>query len=286
MPKDEKNGRLRVALAQVSTLIGSIEANKEKHIKYIERARREGADLVVFPELSLTGYLLKDVAYEVAGPCREALDEIKEACIDIYAVIGVVEEVRRGIIRNAAAILGDGEIKCIVPKFYLPTYGLFEEARYFMPGDPSKDLKIVEGWFGDFGALICEDLWHPEPAEALVRLGAEVVVCIASSPLRGLNTPVEGRPWIDYAWSSLISATAIMNSVHVVFVNRAGPEDEEFFWGGSRVVGPSGVELLRCKVMEEDFRVCDIDLSENSRSRRFSSFRVHLREFHDLLSKL
>ncbi|MCS7145693.1 MAG: nitrilase-related carbon-nitrogen hydrolase [Nitrososphaerota archaeon] len=286
MSRKERGGTLRVALAQVSTWIGDVESNKAKHIRYIEMAERDGADLVVFPELSLTGYLLRDVAYEVSGACREALEEIKEACRNIYAVVGVVYEVRRGIVCNAAAVLGDGEVKCVVPKFYLPTYGLFEEARYFMPGNPHTDLRVVNSRFGPFGTLICEDLWHPEPAEALVRLGAEFVVCIASSPLRGLNAPVEGRPWIDHAWSSLINATALTNSVHVIFVNRAGPEDEEFFWGGSRVVGPSGVELARCRSMEEDFKVCDIDLSENARARRFSSFRVHLREFHEILSKI
>jgi len=286
VPKDEERGRVRIAIAQVSTKIGDVESNREKHIRYIEMARKEGADLVVFPELSLTGYLMKDVAYEVPKRCRKALEEIKEACREIYAVIGFVEEVRPGIIRNAAAILGEGEVKCISPKFYLPTYGLFEEARYFMPGDPLKDVKVVHGRFGAFGTLICEDLWHPEPAEALTRLGAELLVCIASSPLRGLNTPVDGRPWIDHAWSSLINATALTNSVYVVFVNRAGPEDEEFFWGGSRVVGPEGIELLRCRGMAEDFRTCDIDLTENARARRFSSFRIHLREFHKILSKI
>lgn len=283
VPTKTLSGRVKIALAQVSTRIGDVKANKEKHIEYIERARSEGADIIVFPELSLTGYLLKDVAYEVPRACSEAIEEIKQACRNVCAVIGLVREVRPGIIQNAAAVIGDGEIECIIPKFYLPTYGLFEEARYFMPGDPLRDLKIFEG---KFGVLICEDLWHPEPAEALVRLGAEVLVCIASSPLRGLNNPVEGKPWIDHAWTSILNATALIHSVHVVFVNRAGPEDEEFFWGGSRVVGPNGVELARCKDMEEDFRVCEIDLSDNARARRFSSFRIHLREFHRALSKL
>lgn len=286
MPASWSAGRLRIALAQVSSRIGDVEGNKEKHLKFIERARREGADLVVFPELSLTGYLLKDVAFEVPQACREALDELKEACTDVYAVIGVVEEVRPGIIRNSAAFLGDGEVKCIIPKFYLPTYGLFEEARYFIPGDPLRDLRIIDSRIGTFGTLICEDLWHPEPAEALVRLGAEVLVCIASSPLRGLNRLVDGKPWIDHAWSALISSAALMYSIHVVFVNRAGPEDEEFFWGGSRVVGPNGVELVRCGANVEDFKICEIDLSENLRARRFSSFRIHIREFHQALSRL
>ncbi|MEM4289484.1 MAG: nitrilase-related carbon-nitrogen hydrolase [Nitrososphaerota archaeon] len=281
-----RSGRLRVALAQVSTRIGDIKSNKEKHIEYIERARSEGADLVVFPELSLTGYLLRDVAYEVPQACRNALEEIKQFCREIYAVVGVVWEPRPGIIQNAAAILGEGEIKCVIPKYYLPTYGLFEEARYFMPGDPQRDLRIVGSGLGAFGTLICEDLWHPEPAEALVRLGAELLVCIASSPLRGLNNLVEGRTWIDHAWGSILNATALTHTVHVVFVNRAGPEDEEFFWGGSRVIGPDGVELERCRTMEEDFKTCEVNLSENARARRFSSFRVHLREFHSILSKL
>ncbi len=275
-----------MALAQISTRIGDVEGNKEKHLAFIRLARERGARLVVFPELSLTGYLLRDVAYEVPRACREAAEEIARECKDIYAVVGLVHESRPGIISNAAAILGGGEVRCIVPKFYLPTYGLFEEGRYFKPGDPLRDLRIVETDFGPVGVLICEDMWHPEPAEALVRSGAEMIVCIASSPLRGLNRPVDNKPWIDYAWSALIASAALMYNVHVVFVNRAGHEDEEFFWGGSRIVAPDGVQICGCGTMEEDFRVCEIDLTETAKSRRFSSFRIHSREFHRILQDL
>ncbi len=277
---------LRVALAQISTRIGDLEGNKEKHLSYIRLAKREGADLVVFPELSLTGYLLKDLAYEVPKHCAAAIQELASECIDIHAVVGFVHEVRPGIVCNAAAVLGQGKVRCIIPKFYLPTYGLFEEGRYFKPGDPLRDLKVVDAGFGTFGVLICEDLWHPEPAEALALMGAEVIICIASSPLRGLNRPIGGRPWIDHAWSALTTSAALMYGVHVVFVNRAGHEDEEFFWGGSRIVAPDGVERCSCSIMDEDFKICEIDLSENTRARRFSSFRIHLRDFHRALARL
>jgi predicted amidohydrolase len=278
--------RVRVALAQTSSRIGDVPSNAEKHLRLIQEAASEGADLVVFPELSLTGYVLKDLAYEVAGPCREAVRRLAKEGDGVISVVGFVEEVRDGVLRNSAAVIGGGRLVATIPKFYLPTYGLFEEGRYFAAGDPLKDLRVIDTPFGRIGVTICEDLWHPEPAEALVRMGAELLICIASSPVRGVGQGTDGEPWIARAWRSIIEATALMNTVHVVFVNRVGPEDEEYFWGGSMVVGPDGSVLFKAPLFEEGLFFCELDLWENARARRFSSFRVHQRDFHRLLSEL
>ncbi len=279
-------GKVRVALAQISSRIGDVQFNAEKHARFIREASSEGADLVVFPELSLTGYVLKDLAYEVAGPCREAVKRLAKEGNGVISVVGFVEEVRGGVLRNSAAVMGHGKLLVTVPKFYLPTYGLFEEGRYFAAGDPLRDLRVIDSPFGRFGVAICEDLWHPEPAEALVRMGAELLICIASSPVRGVGQGTGGEPWIAGAWRSIIEATALMNTVHVVFVNRVGPEDEEYFWGGSMVVGPDGAPIFKAPLYEEGLFFCELDLSENARARRFSSFRVHQRDFHRLLAEL
>ncbi len=275
-----------MAIAQISSRIGDVQHNAEKHLRLMEEAEAEGADVVIFPELSLTGYVLRDLAYEVARPCREAVRRMVGEGPKLTSVIGFVEEVRDGVLRNSAAVIGSGRVMAVIPKFYLPTYGLFEEARYFAPGDPLRDVRVIDAPFGRIGVAICEDLWHPEPAEALVRMGVELLVCIASSPARGIGQGPEGEPWIASAWRSILAATALMNSVHVVFVNRVGPEDEEYFWGGSMAVGPDGRILYRAPLYEEGLFVCELDLWENARARRFSSFRVHQRDFHRLLSEL
>lgn len=280
--------KLRVGLAQVQSRIGDVGWNLRRHLAAIEEARSRGVDLLVFPELSLTGYVLRDLAYEVVGACRAAVSRLREASKGCTVVLGGVDEVRPGVLRNTAFVVSDGRLAARVPKFYLPTYGLFEEARYFEQGDPLKDVRIVGLGKWSLGVAICEDLWHPEPAEALSRMGAELIACIAASPARGIGTGHRGRDgvWIREAWRAILKATAITNTVHVAFANLVGPEDDEYFWGGSMVVGPDGSVLGEGKLFEEDMVVCDVDLGENSRARRFSSFRVHRREFHKLLSEL
>jgi len=270
----------KVGLAQIHSLLGNVEENLAKHLEYIDKARDLGVDILAFPELSLTGYLLRDLAYELSDKCLDALEEIRKASKGISVLVGVVEEPRLGIYRNSIAIVSDGQLKGFIPKLYLPNYGLFEESRYFKEGDV-KDIKIFEHKGLKFSVTICEDAWHPEPIELLARLGADLVFISSSSPIRGLYG--KGDTFIERVWEVINVTRAIENTVYIAFVNRVGVEDEECFWGGSMVVSPEGEVIARGKKMEEDLVIASIDIYIIRRARRFSSFKVHRREIHEIL---
>ena len=278
----------RIALAQLSSKLGNIKANAKQHDETLRRVRAEKVSLTCFPELSLTGYSLKDLTYEVADECKATLNNLAgKTATGERLLCGYVKQNPLGFIQNAAAILGDGNVIGTTSKFFLPTYGLFEELRYFVPGDPKTDLRVFESAACRFGAVICEDAWHPEPIQALARSGAEIIFCLASSPARGINkSGPSGELPIESNWLSLLKAHALMNTVFIAFVNRAGPEDEEFFWGGSTVVSPTGEVVATAKRYEPDLVITDIDLDEVNRARRFSSFRDYRPDFHQVLSDL
>lgn len=269
---------MRIELAQIRPYLGDIPRNLEKHIEIVETS---SADCVVFPELSLTGYVLRDLVYELYRESQKAVERLAEASGKRCVVAGTLKEVRRGIIRNSAAVIMDGSVDYVY-KFYLPTYGLFEERRYFQRGDPARDLKVFRyrGW--SFGVMICEDAWHPEPAEALALMGADLIVVPAASPMRRLGRDLAVRD----NWEALLKAHSLMNTVWTVFVNTVGSQEEEYFWGGSMVVSPLGDVRLRLKLFEEDRGVYEISEGELLRARYFSSFRDHIAEFHRVLSDL
>jgi len=275
--------KYRIALAQIHSYLGNVELNFKKHISYIERAREKGAKIIVFPELSLTGYILKDLAYEVSRKCEEKIELLKDYSKDICVIIGVVEEYRIGIYRNSMAVLCDGELKGYIPKLYLPNYGLFEEGRYYQEGDV-KSIKVFSYEGLNFGIVVCEDAWHPEPIELLARMGADVVFIAASSPLRGLYGTDETS--IEKIWESINVTRAIENTIFIGFVNRVGVEDEEYFWGGSMFVLPDGKIAVRALKMEEDLLIADIDYHILRKARRFSSFKVFRRDLNMRLGEL
>lgn len=275
--------RIRIGLAQVHSLLGDVNHNLEKHLEYVRRAKEKELDIIVFPELSLTGYLLRDLAYEISDKCFKAIEKIREESKGICIVLGCVYEKRIGIYYNSIVVVCDGEIFGFIPKLYLPNYGLFEESRYFKEGS-SKDVKVFEwkGW--RFGSVICEDAWHPEPVELLARLGADLVFIHASSPLRGLYG--KGETFIENVWRAIAVTRAVENTVYIAFINRVGEEDEEFFWGGSMVIDPTGEVIAEGKKMEEDLVVVELDKYRLVRARRFSSFKVHRKDIHRILGDL
>jgi predicted amidohydrolase len=280
--------RVSVGLAQLSSKIGNVKENAKQHIQIMKRATAGNVDLTCFPELSLPGYSLKDLAYEVVDDCDVSLNALARKTVDGQRVMcGFVKQNSLGLIQNSAAIMGGGKLIGTTSKFFLPIYGLFEELRYFVPGNPKTDLRTFESDNCRFGVIICEDAWHPEPIQALARLGAEIIFCLASSPARGINkTEPAGELPIESQWLSLLKAHALMSNVFVAFVNRVGPEDDEFFWGGSTVVSPTGEILVRAKKDETDWVTVDVDLDEVKRARRFSSFRDYRVEFHEVLRDL
>lgn len=280
--------KVRLGLAQTSSKIGNVRVNAKQHLELIKKAEAEKVDLTCFPELSLPGYSLKDLAYEVVEDCKTALGVLAQETVSGQRVMcGFVKENGLGLIQNSAAVLGDGKLIGTSSKYFLPTYGLFEELRYFAPGDPKTDLRVFESPKCRFGVIICEDAWHPEPIQGLARLGAEVIFCLGSSPTRGVGKVSRGDELpIESQWLSLLQAHGLMNNVFIAFVNRVGPEDEEFFWGGSAVVSPAGEVIRRAKRDETDWVTADVDLDEVKRARRFSSFKDYRSEFHEVLRDL
>lgn len=257
----------KAAVAQVDSKVGNVQANIDHHVAYIEQAIEEKADLILFPELSITGYSLRDLAQEIAidpysGPI---LNPLKQASKKISIVAGFVESGKDHGIYNSAVMFEEGRINHVHRKNYLPTYGMFEEGRYFSPG---KSVRAFDSKLGRFGLLICEDLWHISLPYLLALDGAEVIFGLSASPTRlGSNQAEIELARVNYEHHR---SYARLLSVYHFFCNRVGFEDGVSFWGGSAITKPSGETLIQAKQFEEDIIYGIIDGSEVTRSRRQS----------------
>lgn len=242
---------LRLALVQMNATVGDIEGNTQKIISNISQAVDKGADIVVFPELAVTGYPPEDLLLK-SGFVQDnvrALEKIASATKGITAIVGFVDV--NSDIYNAAAILHDGKIAGIQHKFYLPNYGVFDEDRYFQVGTETQVYTL-----GDvvFGVEVCEDAWYangPHAVQALLG-GAQIIIDINSSPFHA------GK-W--HARERMLGTRATDNTCAFVYLNAVGGQDELVFDGHSLVVGPTGEVLFRCKAFEEQLAIVDIDLS-------------------------
>lgn len=259
--------KFTIALAQVDSVLGDVKKNVAKHVTYIHKAKEGGADLVVFPELSLSGYSVKDSNWEVAihssddKVLRELLKESKEISI----VVGCVEESNEFGIFNSAFFLEDGKVTAVHRKVYPPTYGMFEEMRYFSSG---KRVQAFDSKVGRVGMLVCEDLWHLPLPYLHAKDGANVIIGIAASPTRIAGNGKKLR--IAEINSEQHRAIARLLSTYVVFVNRVGFEDGVNFWGGSEVISPSGDVVVQAAYFDEDIVFAEIDDNEIRRARRLS----------------
>ncbi len=235
-------------LAQIKPKLGCVANNLTLIEEQITKARDAGADLIVFPELALSGYFLKDLVPEVA--LRTDSPEILrliELSRGISIAIGFVEETDDYNFYNSALYLEDGAICHLHRKVYLPTYGLFDEQRYLARGE---SFRAFDTRFGRFGIVICEDMWHLSASYILAMDGATTLICLSSSPARG----IEGdSPGSASAWQKLVSTTAMFLNCRVLYSNRVGFEDGVNFWGGSEYVAPSGESIVRAALLEEDF---------------------------------
>lgn len=257
--------KLKLALAQINTHLGDIASNLEKHLLLIDQAHEAGADLLVFPELSLTGYVLQDLATTVA--CRPHSNDpifqrLLEASQRLDLVVGFVEEDPRHRFFIAAAYLSQGEIVHVHHKVYLPTYGLFDEGRFFAWGDA---VRAFDTQFGRVGILICEDFWHASPPYILWLDGADLLIFMSASPGRGLsNEPrLESARWVEH----INRAYASLFTTFVAHANRVGYEDGLNFWGGSTVFDPNGELLAKGPYHQESLTLAEIDLNQLHRSR-------------------
>jgi NAD+ synthase (glutamine-hydrolysing) len=259
--------KFKVALAQVNPALGNLEKNIKKHTDYITKAVKKKADLIVFPELSLTGYSLKDLNAELAINLNtpEALNPLCELSRKIDIICGGVEEDDNYGLFNAAFFISGGRVKFTHRKLYPPDYGMFEEIRYFSKG---KKINILETQFGKIGILVCEDLWHISLPLIQALNGAKIIITIAASPTR-LELNTKSKIIKNYEINSEHHKSyARLLSLYMVFCNRVGYEDGVNFWGGSEVVDPFGQVTALGKFFDEDLIIADINFDKIKRARQ------------------
>jgi NAD+ synthase (glutamine-hydrolysing) len=258
---------LRVALAQVNPTVGDIRGNARLIADNISRARDEGAGLVVFPELTLSGYPPEDLLLKTSflGAAAGALEELAAHAHGIAAVVGFPEGAED--VYNAAAVLADGEVAAVYRKMYLPNYGVFDEQRYFQSG---LEAAIVELNGVPVGITICEDIWEPGPPAMTEALGgAQVIVNLSASPYRA---------GYGHGRERMLVQRAIDYLAAIVFVNTVGGQDELVFDGHSLAIDQDGRVLARAPQFEESLQLCTIDPREVAAARlRDTRHRVNVR---------
>ncbi len=257
--------KLKIALAQTNSKLGVLEDNLEKHLNYINQAKKDQVDLIIFPELALTGYILQDLVPSVAIQANEKdpiFGPLLKASEGIDIVTSFVAEDDRHRFFIAAAYLSQGEIVHIHNKVYLPTYGLFDEGRFFAAGDK---VRAFDTQFGRMGMLVCEDFWHASPPYLLWLDGADLMIFISASPSRGLteSSKLESARWVDH----INQAYASLFTSFIASTNRVGFEDGISFWGGATVHDPNGERIAEGPQYEEALTITEIDLNQLHRTR-------------------
>jgi predicted amidohydrolase len=253
----------RLAVGQIAPTLGDLEKNLALHEKTARDAIAQSANLLVFPELSLTGYFLKDQVPSVAlRPDAPALRLFRELSQRIAIILGFVEEGTGHRFYNASAYFEGGEIRHIHRKAYLPTYGIFDEARYLAAGER---VRAFDTALGRMAILICEDLWHPVAPALAAWDGAEIMVCPSASPGRGLG---QAGPFQNAStWERTIRTCGDLLTSYVVYANRVGYEDGACFWGGSEVVAPSGEPVAKARYLEDELLLATLDPGALRRAR-------------------
>jgi predicted amidohydrolase len=242
--------KIKLALAQISSKRENKEANLQKIEALTLEAKEQGADLAIFPELSLSGYVVRDQFYELAetipGPTVKKVEALaKETGMHIIFGMPELSERTQATVFNTAAFVGPKGLIGKYRKMYLPTHSVFEEKRYFRPGYQTAAFQTD---LGNVGLCICYDIFFPEVVRLTRLKGAQLIICISASP-------AIRRSYFE----TLTCARAIENTAYVAYVNLAGVQDGLQFWGGSRLVSPNGDILAKAKYDEEDFLICEVD---------------------------
>jgi NAD+ synthase (glutamine-hydrolysing) len=257
--------RVNIGLAQIYPKVGDVQCNLDKHLSYIEQAAAQGVELLVFPELSLTGYQVQDLVPEVAieaSTSDPVFSRLLDASQQLDLMFGFVQRDRRNRYYTSAAYLSKGQCLHIHRKIYLPTYAMFDEGRYF---DQGEHIRAFDTRFGRVGMLICEDFWHVSPPYLLWLDGADLLLFQSASPSRGLDG---GKSLASTRWVELVSQSyGSMFTSYIVHCNRVGYEDGKNFWGGSCIVDPDGEFLLNAPYFDEVLVTQSVDLNQLNRTR-------------------
>jgi NAD+ synthase (glutamine-hydrolysing) len=252
---------MRLALAQINPVVGDLDGNRALILQRLAEAKDAGADLALFPELAVTGYPPEDLLLRpgFVRAAEQSLEEIARSARGIVAVVGTPYFDRD--LFNAAAVCAGGEVKAFVKKRFLPNYGVFDEFRYFAPGD---GIQLFEHGGMLVGVTICEDMWQPgPPATDLALAGAELIVNISASPFHLLR---------DREREEMFRTRARDTAAFVALCNTVGGQDELIFDGHSFVIDDEGTVLARAKGFEEELLLVDIDPSSVV-SRRLTDTR-------------
>jgi len=260
--------QIKIALAQMSCKVGDKAHNIRKMATYITKASKQKADLIIFPELSVTGYLTRDRTYELAetipGPSAQKIEALAKQN-NIHVIYGMIERSTKAnaIVHNSAVFASPKGLAGVYRKMYLPTHSVFEEKRYFRRGYESP---VFDTPVGKIGMIICYDIFFPETARLLRLKGAELIACISASPAvrRGF-------------FETLTTARAIENTAYLAYVNLVGIEDGLQFWGGSRLIAPNGRIVTQAKYDDEDIAYSTVDYTDLA---RIETFVPTLRDLH------
>lgn len=249
-------------MAQVAPVLGDVDANFELARQAIREAREKGADLVVFPELSMTGYSLGQVSEEVSIEASDPrITELAEEAGDVSVVIGFHEDGSGVRTYNSAAYLEGGQILHLHRKLYLPTYGIFEERKHFSPG---QNMRAFTSRFGRMAMMICNDAWQP----ALGFLAVQDFARVLLIPTNSADSRFPGDLDTTEYWRDITEFYGRMYECYVVFVNRVGSEGDLDFWGNSHVVDPWGQTIVEAPLRKEAIVTADLDLQSVLKRRR------------------
>ncbi|WP_163328602.1 nitrilase-related carbon-nitrogen hydrolase [Desulfurobacterium thermolithotrophum] len=248
---------MRVSVVQFKPTLGNVELNIEKTVAFVKAALKEGANLCLFPELSLTGYYLQDLTFEVAFTIDDKrLLPLLELSKEIGIIVGLIEEDENHVFYNSAFYLKDGEIKHIHRKVYLPTYGMFDEGRFVGYG---KRVDSFETGFGKGSILICEDLWHFSNLYLAFLQGTKFIFAQSSSPGRGYRE--ENMFGNAEVWKNMGEFYSRMMGSYFFYSNRVGVEDGFVFSGKSFVADPYGNIIAEASSFEEEILTVEINYS-------------------------
>jgi predicted amidohydrolase len=269
--------KIKLALAQLNSRREDKEANLAKIQETAAKAKAQGADLVIFPEMFLTGYVIRDQLYELAetipGPSTQRIAQIAKAT-ETYIIFGMPElsEKTKATIFNTAVFVGPDGVIGKYRKMYLPTHSVFEEKRYFRPGYQGAAFETP---IGRIGLFICYDVFFPEVVRLSRLQGAQLIVCISASP-------AVRRSYFEI----LTAARALENTAFLAYVNLVGVEDGLQFWGGSHLISPTGDLIAKAKYDEEDFVLCEVNFGDIRPAETFIPTLRDLRpEIFDELKK-
>ena len=289
----KKNNSMKICLAQTNPKVGDLKKNIENHVEIISAAKVQGAELVIFPELSLTGYFLKDSVYDLGINIHTGESAVLKPIyktsedLNISVIAGFVEKDADFNFYNSSFCISKGKLINVHRKVYLPTYGMFEELRYFKPGDGFGvfDMDGVK-----VSVLTCEDAWHLSSSYIAVNKGAHIIIVNSASPARGITAGLNKFNSINM-WEELLSVIAFYYKSYVLYVNRVGFEDGIGFSGGSCIFNPLGEMEKKLDYLEEGIVSTDInlDLLNNERFKtpliRDENLNLTLKEIESIVNK-